>query len=95
MICKPMQAFLLLKRNASLGLAVSKTKKTNGTQSLDGSLRKHVRNPKKNNFPSQKTKKNKKIKTNPLACFLGDPSRDSVPFVFLIFQFGPILDLFF
>ena len=86
--------------------------KTNGTQSLDG--------PPENMSGIQKlqfslTKKQKKttknkIKTNPLACFLGDPSRDSVPFVFfcffidfvlfiscffLIFPLGPMLDLFF
>ena len=51
----------------------------------------------------QQKSKNNKIKTNPLACCLGDPSRDSVPFVFflilfyffLFFPLGPIWDLFF
>ena len=63
-----------------------KNKITNGTQSMDGPPRKHVRNPKIAIFPHKKNKisKKHKIKTNRLACFLGDPSRDSVPFVFFV-----------
>ena len=66
-----------------------------GIQKLQFSFKKKKRNPVpgwvpqktcpvKKKTKTKKTKKNK-IKTNPLACFLGDPSRDSVPFVFVVF----------